>query len=116
MNAELLKSVGINYDEGVKRFSGKKVLYEKFLRKFTEDDNFDSLREELQKGNLDAAFRNAHALKGITGNLSMNKFYKKLNGVVEALRGRDEAKAKKLFAELDKEYEMHLRAIEESDE
>lgn len=114
MKPEVLKAVGIDYDEGVGRFSGRADLYEKFLKKFEEDENFDQCRQAMKAGDVDAAFRHAHALKGITGNLSMNEFYKHLYDVVEALRSKDKALADKLFAELSEEYDKIVAAVKEA--
>ncbi|MDD3363049.1 MAG: Hpt domain-containing protein [Hespellia sp.] len=114
MKVDVLEAVGIDVAEGVKRFSGREDLYSKYLFKFAEDQNFQQCREDMKTGDIESAFRHAHALKGITGNLSMNRFYKHLYDVVEALRAGDGEHAKELFVNLEKEYDEVIDAIEAS--
>ncbi|MDD2978917.1 MAG: Hpt domain-containing protein [Hespellia sp.] len=113
MNIQVLKGAGINYDAGVKRFSGKAQLYEKFLEKFVDDPNFDSLEEALKEGNTDLAFRSSHTLKGIVGNLSMDTFYADLCELVEMLRAQKSEGVDQQFAKLKTEYEELLTVLEQ---
>ena len=39
MDKEKLKAYGVDYENAVKRFAGNEALYEKFLKKLTEDDH-----------------------------------------------------------------------------
>lgn len=116
MKADVLKAVGIDVDEGIGRFMGREDMYCKFLYKFAADENFPLCKKDMETGDIESAFRHAHALKGITGNLSMNQFYKHLYDVVEALRANDEELARKLFDNLAAEYDTLIAAIEESKE
>ena len=44
MDKEKLKAYGVDYENAVKRFAGNEALYEKFLKKLTED------RSRLKRG------------------------------------------------------------------
>lgn len=81
-----LQTIGIDYDEGVKRFSGNAEIYETFLLKFLDDATFEELDQAMQNRDYGTAFSAAHTLKGVTGNLSMNHLYEELVSFVEMLR------------------------------
>jgi HPt (histidine-containing phosphotransfer) domain-containing protein len=105
MNRQDCINAGINYDDGVARFVGNAGMYEKFLRSFLQDDSFAQLREAMGRGDVGASFQAAHTLKGLTGNLSLERLYKKLVVLTDALRGEgDMPLAKSLFPDVEKEY------------
>lgn len=86
MVEEELLAVGVNYKGGIKRFGGKSAIYEKYLAKFPMDTNYNDMMLALEQKDYDAAFKHAHALKGLAGNLSLDKLYKQIVPLVEALR------------------------------
>ncbi len=86
MNTKKIIEAGVNYNEGLKRFSGNKELYEKYLVKFFEDSSISGLKECIQKGRYDEAFKYAHTMKGISGNLSLTNIYFCCCELVKALR------------------------------
>lgn len=92
MTREGLTRAGVDYDSGARRFAGKTQLYEKYLLKFFENNSLFDLRCKLETGDYEAAFRIAHSLKGVSGNLSMGPLYDTIAELVEYLRagGRDE--------------------------
>lgn len=100
---------GINYDTGVNRFCGNAEMFEKFLRKFLEDQTFAGLRTAISGNDADQAFQFAHTLKGVAGNLSLDSLLSALDPVVEALRISDIMKARELFPLVEAEY---MRSIE----
>lgn len=116
MNKEKLISAGINYDEGVHRFSGKADLYEKYLRRLFEKDALGELREQLAGKNFETAFRLSHSLKGTTGSLSVNKLYTKICTLTDALRTEpyNYEEIKTIFDEACTLYETAKRAVEET--
>lgn len=86
MDKNKLMDSGIDYDEGVGRFSGNAEIYEKFLLKFKEDKSFQELDQAMKDHDYGTAFTAAHTLKGVTGNLSINVLYQELVPFVELLR------------------------------
>lgn len=88
MNREKLVNAGINYQQGVDRFAGNAALYEKYLLKIFSSGQMEKLQEQLLEKDYENAFRSAHDLKGVSGNLSMNAFYKEICRIVEELRGK----------------------------
>ena len=51
MDKEKLKAYGVDYENAVKRFAGNEALYEKFLKKLTEDDHLAIGEQAMKKKN-----------------------------------------------------------------
>lgn len=81
-----IENAGINYNEGLERFANNQALYEKFLFKFKNDPNFSDLQKYIKEEDWENAFKSAHALKGISGNLSLENIYDTTRKIVEDLR------------------------------
>lgn len=105
-----LEAAGVFYGEGIKRFSGKTMLYEKFLLKFKEDQSYSCLQKALEEEDVAAAFSAAHNLKGVTGNLSLNNLYYLLIPFVEILRS-GEIPCKVLWQSIEEEYERIIKVL-----
>lgn len=86
MNLERLAAAGIDYEDGLKRFSNNRDTYEKVLQLILSDTNFADLEQALAAKDAQAAFAAAHALTGIAGNLSLNRLYTDLLPLVKILR------------------------------
>ena len=76
---------GIDYDDGVKRLLGNSMIFEKCLLKFHNDESFARLKQELESGNCEEAFKAAHNLKGVAANLSMTAISVTLDNSSEPL-------------------------------
>ncbi|MCR4856513.1 MAG: Hpt domain-containing protein [Erysipelotrichaceae bacterium] len=50
--------------------------------------SFDDLSRALEADDLDGAFKAAHALKGVSGNLSLTPLYEKVSEITELLRAK----------------------------
>lgn len=93
MDQKTCLEAGIDYNEGVARCVGNAQLFEKFLFSFPADPSFGELEAALRANDIPAAFRAAHTLKGVTGNLSMTRLYTLLVGLTDALRGEGDMAA-----------------------
>ena len=87
---DALKEYGANVDEGLGRCMGNEALYLKLVSTIPNEEKFSKLMESLEANDLDSAFENAHALKGVTGNLALTPLYDPLVEVTELLRSRTE--------------------------
>jgi len=106
---------GIDHRQGVERFVGSTQLYEKFLKEFLNDPTYGQLDAAMAAGDVQAAFMAGHTLKGVAGNLSLNRLYDLLVVLVDALRGQgDMAKARELYPPVQAEYESVTRFIADS--
>ncbi len=85
---KLLIENGADVETTIKRFMGNEGLYLKFLMKFPDDKNYESIQEHVAEGNYEAAFNDAHTLKGVSANLGLNPIYEGASRLVELLRGK----------------------------
>jgi HPt (histidine-containing phosphotransfer) domain-containing protein len=76
----------INIDNGLKRVGGNKVLYKKLLGMFTKSPQFDDLEAALAAKDFTKAADEAHAIKGISGNLDMPTLFKESTDLMNQLR------------------------------
>ena len=113
MNKDELARIGINYDEGLKRFSGNAEIYQKFLLQFIDDHLFEELDQAMKDQDFGTAFTAAHTMKGITGNLSMNELYDKLVLFVEMLRGgSDIQEAVEYYPQVSQSYKKMISGLQ----
>ncbi len=75
-------------------------LYLRLVNMIPEEKNFAALENALDKGDLDAAFAAAHALKGVLGNLSLTPMYEKASEITELLRAKTQTDYALLIREL----------------
>lgn len=70
-NDEPLRIDGIDTNAGLKRLGGKRERYQSLLRKFAarQAGTIDSIRASLSCGDIAAAERDAHSLKGSAATL-----------------------------------------------
>lgn len=90
-----LVSAGIQVGEALERLMGSEALFERLLKKFLSDDTFHSLEQAMAAGDRETAFQAAHTLKGLCGNLSLERLGNLAVQQTELLRkpeGWEEAK------------------------
>lgn len=76
----------IAVDEGLRRIGGNKALYKRLLTMCQTSTEFAKFEEQITAGELAAAGDTAHAIKGMTGNLSMNELFQTSATICEPLR------------------------------
>lgn len=111
MNKEDLIRSGIDYEEGLDRFSGSVQLYEKYLLKLPELTLYEEMKAAINEGDNKAAFEAAHKLKSFTGNLSLGHFHDNVVALTEQLRNGEAVDPREKLAELDTQYDMIVKAI-----
>lgn len=82
----LLKEHGVSVDKALERMKGNKEAYKTFLKEFFEDSDFTALQESIENRNVKDAFDYAHGLKGMAGNLGLDRVHGKISILVEILR------------------------------
>lgn len=80
------EEAGVDVSEAMHRFLNNEDLFVKFMTKFKEDTNFEMLKNYVDNGNVEDAFKAAHSLKGVVSNLAFKDFLEVLVPVVESLR------------------------------
>ncbi|MBQ3418135.1 MAG: Hpt domain-containing protein [Ruminococcus sp.] len=102
-----LNDFGADTAEGLARCYGNEALYLRLIGMVVKEDNFDKLKDAIEKNDLDGAFEAAHALKGVLGNLSLTPMYEKSSEITEHLRVRREMDYTPLLKDLlDKRDEL----------
>ena len=82
---ECYERMGADFNGVIGRL-GSEALIKKFALKFLEDTSFQSLKEGLEKGDGEQAFRAAHTLKGVCLNLGFDNLYPSSKDLTELLR------------------------------
>ncbi len=106
-----LTEAGIDVDGAMERFMNNDNMFKKFQLKFPNDPNVGLLKEGLATDDCDKAFRAAHTLKGVCGNLSYVNLAKISSEVTECLRAKDMESAKQKMPELEAEYNRIIEVI-----
>lgn len=108
MREELMR-IGVDYDTALDRCMGMEDLYREFLRSFFHENPLQQLEKYLKAKEINDAFKAAHTLKGLCGNLGFSNILEFLSPLVEILRdesldGADELllKVKERYQELEK--------------
>jgi len=108
---EMLKKENIDVEDAMERFLDNEELYMKFLLKFVEDENFEKMKKALEENRGEDAFKFAHTMKGVVGNLSINGLYEVIVPYVEYLRHGDVESAKQHLMELEEVFVRSMEAI-----
>ena len=85
---EQLRAWGADTDEAMPRCLNNEAFYLRLVGKAAREPAFDRLREAVEAGDLAKAFDQAHALKGVTGNLALTPIEKPVREITEFLRSR----------------------------
>ncbi len=81
-----LTELGMNYEEAMTRFMGNESLYESLVPRIVEEIENNPVLCHMEKQDWDTALKNAHMLKGATGNLSITPLYEGYAKVVSLIR------------------------------
>lgn len=76
----------INLQEALGRLGGNQALYVKLLGKFMQSTEFSAMEDALAQQDYAAAAEFAHAIKGITGNLSLTALFEYSTELMNQLR------------------------------
>ena len=105
----------IDIPSAKERFMNNEALYKKFLLKFPENTVMTDLEQHMESGNLEEAFRDAHTMKGMVGNLSLYKLMNIAAKVTETLRAGNKPDDAEM-AELRDTYNAAVAAVKEIQE
>ena len=109
---ECYEAFGGNYQEVISRLRTDERVA-KFLQRVVDDGSYKLLCDSVAGGNVDEAFRAAHTLKGVCGNLSITKLGESSSELTEILREHrtlgDEIQP--LLQRVKEDYELTINAI-----
>ncbi len=77
----------IDTNEGLGRIRGNVAIYSRMLGLFLQSEEFDKFEAALASGNTGAAADVAHAIKGMSGNLSLTAVFNLSTDLMNQLRG-----------------------------
>ena len=111
-----MEANGYDVDGAIHRFSGNEVLYLTFLKRFPSNEHYDKIEKNLIDKNYETAYKAAHALKGITGNLGLNPVYRLLEEMLSTMRNKEsvvdfEEKLEGLYKQFQAECEKSIKLI-----
>lgn len=104
MEKEKLMAAGIDYENALRRFAGKEILYEKYLVKFKEDKHLDIALEAKENGNYEDMLKAIHTMKGVVGTLGMTALFQACAMVVNAIRAKELEHMDELVEKVKTEY------------
>ena len=100
MTIDRLKELGANVEEGLERCMGMEDFYIEMVELGLSDERFEELGPTLEAGNLENAFEQVHALKGVIGNLALTPLYETVCELTEHLRAKEQIDYKPLYDKL----------------
>lgn len=112
---EFFTSVGGDCEVVLRRLPGE-AMVRRFLHKFPADPSYDALHAALAAGDLAAAFRAVHTIKGTAANLGLDTLASAASALTEALRGADTLPPQALVDAVDAAYALTVRQIAALDE
>ena len=94
-----LRAFGADVDDGLARCMNNEAFYLRLVGIVKGEKNFDALFSAFDEEpcDVEAAFKAAHALKGVLGNLSLSPLFDPMSQLTELLRGKASA------ADIDRE-------------
>ena len=107
--ADKLAPYGIDYVDAMDRFGDNAELYERLAMKYLNDTHLVSLQAAIEAHNFSDGYSEAHALKGVAGNLSFAKLFEMAAVISDALKeGEPQAAAERMGALA----EAHAKVLE----
>ena len=108
------EAFGGNYQEVISRLRTDERVA-RFLQKVASDQSYQLLCDSIASGNVDEAFRAAHTLKGVCGNLSITRFGESSSALCEYLREKrviDDA-VQSMLKTVKEDYELTIGSIKQ---
>lgn len=106
-----LEQAEVDVEGVLSRCMGNESLYIRLLSRFTKDRNFEELAEGMMGKDTEKAFRAAHTLKGICGNLGFDGLLPCVERLTEAFRQGELSEAERIFPEAEEKYAVLTAAI-----
>ena len=92
---------GIDYADAHERFDGNMQLFARLAPKYADVTCCGDFAAAMEAGDLEAAYRHAHTLKGTAGNLSLKEVYSIACEICVSLRAGNAEKARAVIPALE---------------
>lgn len=111
---ECYELFGGNYDEVLSRLRADDRII-RFLKMALGDGSYQLLIDSIDTNNVDEAFRAAHTLKGVCGNLSITRLGESSTALCEYLRENRviDDKVMSMLPKVKEDYELTINAIKQ---
>ncbi|MCP1101422.1 HPt (histidine-containing phosphotransfer) domain-containing protein [Aequitasia blattaphilus] len=103
-----LTNYGADVNAALERFGGDASLFETCFYMLIEDENFANLGKYMKEKNYEEAFKCAHALKGVVGNLEITPLYQSISSLVESLRAQNYEDIDSIYHQIETDYQSLL--------
>lgn len=110
-----LTNNGVDVQGALDRILNNETFYDKFLKKFLADTNYENLKQALADGDHKNGLDYAHTLKGVCGNLGMDELFALLKQMVDDYRANDYSRLNDLFDEVTEKYRVIYSILEQAD-
>lgn len=97
---EELKDLGVDVEGGLKRINGNEKLYTKLLGSFTKAIKTYDVQPDFDADGCAEMIEKTHAIKGVSGNLSITPVYESYTKIVDLLRAGNTEDAKVIIREI----------------
>ena len=111
MTVEHLTEYGANTADGIRRCMNMPDFYLRMVGMIAKDDHLKKLRSALDARDLNTAFEEAHALKGVLANLEMTPVLTPITEITELLRARKDMDYDPLLEKAEQEMAKLLALI-----
>jgi CheY-like chemotaxis protein len=114
-DAQLPTLPGIDVESSLIRVGGNMKLYKKLLIKFRDDysNSFDEIQRAIENNNLNDAERYAHTVKGVAGNIGVNKLQKIAGDLETGIRKRETDRYDSMLKKYSKELSKALTTLKD---
>ena len=110
MDRAILDAAGLDTADALDRMMGSEALLGRLLGTFLKEDTMEKLEAAAAADDPVAGLEAAHALKGVSGNLSMTRLYELTSRQCELIRADDWPAARAMVPEVAAAYQAIVDA------
>ncbi len=100
LTLDALRAYGADVDDGLRRCMNMEPFYLKLVNSLKGDPKVDHMKAAIAQKDYDAAFEDAHSLKGVYSNLSLTPLLRPVMEITELLRARTDTDYSALLNEI----------------
>lgn len=109
-----LLNAGVDLEGAMERFLHNEAMYEKFLKKFLADPNYQELVAAVEEKDCNRAFTASHTLKGVCGNLALQGLFFAIRDQVECFRSGKFEEGASMMPAVIEEYDKIVSMIKKT--
>ena len=109
-----LLNAGVDLEGAMERFLHNEAMYEKFLKKFLADPNYQELMTAVANKDCNKAFTASHTLKGVCGNLALQGLFHAIRDQVECFRSENFEEGAAMMPAVTAEYDKIVATIKKT--